>query len=145
MSERTLELYATAILLPGSLYVHISSFTSCVSRSMLPPADVELSRPFEDDMVELAASAPSVGVRIAHCADGTVPRLAGLPTPESFRELVSACADMLQLCCAGPPARCTCLSGTGHTHGAMYDTLAMRAHVPGILYKPLPTPTHRAP
>jgi hypothetical protein len=48
------------------------------------------SEPFEDDLVELAASSPSVGARTTHCVDGTVPRLAGLPTPESFRELVAA-------------------------------------------------------
>ena len=47
------------------------------------------SEPFEDDLVELAASSPSVGARTAHCVDGTVPRLAGLPTPASFRELVA--------------------------------------------------------
>ena len=47
------------------------------------------SEPFEDDLVELAASSPSVGARTTHCVDGTVPRLAGLPTPASFRELVA--------------------------------------------------------
>ena len=47
------------------------------------------SEPFEDDLVQLAASSPSVGARTAHCVDGTVPRLAGLPTPASFRELVA--------------------------------------------------------
>ena len=47
------------------------------------------SEPFEDDLVQLAASSPSVGARTAHCADGRVPRLAGPPTPESFRELIS--------------------------------------------------------
>ena len=50
----------------------------------------EVSEAFEDDLVELAASSPSVGARTTHCVDGTVPRLAGLPTPESFRELVTA-------------------------------------------------------
>jgi jumonji domain-containing protein 7 len=47
------------------------------------------SEPFEDDLVQLAASSPSLGARTAHCADGRVPRLAGPPTPESFRELIS--------------------------------------------------------
>ncbi len=51
--------------------------------------DAGPSEPFEDDLVELAASSPSVGARTTHCVDGTVPRLAGLPTPASFRELVA--------------------------------------------------------
>ena len=49
-----------------------------------------MAQDFQDDLVELAASSPSVGARTTHCTDGTVPRLAGLPTPESFRELASA-------------------------------------------------------
>lgn len=54
-----------------------------------PSAHAGPSEPFEDDLVQLAASSPSVGARTAHCVDGTVPRLAGLPTPASFRELVA--------------------------------------------------------
>ena len=95
-------LLASALYAPASrLHVELdpvprgSLHTSLRRAARMAPSDAGTSEhggpsePFEDDLVQLAASSPSVGARTAHCVDGTVPRLAGLPTPASFRELVA--------------------------------------------------------